>query len=112
MGDCGRYRSTASCEEDSVTAGPRLWKAYGVAAATGAMLLTRQLLDRAWRLATGNDPPKNPEHPDVTMAEALAWAAASGVAVGVARMLATRKAANYWRRSTGELPPGMLDIVI
>jgi Protein of unknown function (DUF4235) len=47
---------------------------------------------------------------DVTMAEALAWAVASGVAVGVARMLAARKAADYWRRSTGSLPPGLEEV--
>jgi hypothetical protein len=27
--------------------------------------------------------------------------------MGLARLLATRKAAAYWRRSTGHLPPGM-----
>ena len=90
----------------------RLWKVYGMVAASGAMLVTRQLLDRTWRLATGKPPPSNPEHPDVTMAEALAWASLSGVAAGIARMLAARQAANYWRRSTGELPPGLEDISI
>jgi hypothetical protein len=34
------------------------------------------------------------------------------VAVGVARMLATRQAANYWRRSTGKLPPGMDEVTV
>lgn len=95
-----------------MASGSRLWKVYGMVAAAGAMLVTRQLLDRTWRLATGNPPPSNPEHPDVTMAEALAWASLSGVAAGIARMLAARQAANYWRRSTGELPPGMEDISI
>lgn len=95
-----------------MAAGSRMWKLYGVLAATAATLAARQLMDRTWRLATGNPPPSNPEHPDVTMAEAVAWAAVSGVAVGVARMLATRKAANYWRRSTGDLPPGMEEVTI
>ena len=89
----------------------RLWKVYGMVAAAAAMVVTRQVLDKTWRVATGKPPPANPEHPDVTVAEALAWAALSGVAVGVARMLATRQAAAYWRRSTGQLPPGMEDIV-
>jgi hypothetical protein len=35
---------------------------------------------------------------------------ASGAAIGVARLLATRKAAEYWRRSTGNLPPGMDEV--
>ena len=90
----------------------RLWKMYGVAAAAAATVAVRQLLDRTWRLATGKTPPSNPEHPDTTVAEALAWAAASGVAVGIARMLAARKAAHYWRRSTGQLPPGMEEVKV
>jgi hypothetical protein len=31
----------------------------------------------------------------------------SGVAIGVARVFAMRKAAETWRRSTGSLPPGL-----
>jgi hypothetical protein len=31
----------------------------------------------------------------------------SGAAMGLARMLAARKAADYYRRSTGHLPPGV-----
>ena len=90
----------------------RLWRVYGVAATAAATIAVRQVLHRTWRLATGKTPPSNPEHPDTTLAEALAWAAASGVAVGIARMLATRKAAHYWRRSTGELPPGMEEVQV
>jgi hypothetical protein len=93
-------------------AGSRLWKVYGMAAAAAAMVVTRQVLDRGWRLATGKTPPTNPEHPDVTLAEAMAWAIASGMAVGVARMLAARQAAHYWRRSTGQLPPGMDELKV
>ena len=94
-----------------MAASSRLWKVYGMVAAAAAMVVTRQVLDKTWRAATGKPPPTNPEHPDVTVAEALAWAALSGVAVGVARMLAARQAAHYWRRSTGNLPPGMEDVV-
>ena len=31
----------------------------------------------------------------------------SGVAIGVARMLAQRKAASYYAKSTGHLPPDL-----
>src|SRR6188472_3557134 len=98
--------SGQSREEDAV-AGSKLWQVFGTAAAIGATIVARKLVDRSWHVATGNTPPKNPESPDVTMAEALAWAVASGVAVGVARMLATRKAAEYYRRSTGHLPSNL-----
>ena len=39
--------------------------------------------------------------------EAIAFAVVSGAAMGLARMLATRKAAGYYQQSTGHLPPGM-----
>ena len=39
--------------------------------------------------------------------KSLAWATASGTLVAVARMLATRRAANYYAKSTGHLPPGV-----
>jgi len=35
----------------------------------------------------------------------VAWAAASGTFVALAKMLAQRRAAGYYVKSTGELPP-------
>jgi hypothetical protein len=46
------------------------------------------------------------------MAEAATWAVASGVAVGLARMFASRAAADYYRRSTGHLPANLEDVEI
>jgi hypothetical protein len=57
-------------------------------------------------------PPVNAAHPDVSVAEAVAWATASGIAVGLARMLASRKAADYYRRSTGHLPANLEDVTV
>ncbi len=90
--------------------GSKLWKVYGVASAVLATMLVRRALDVSWRIGTGRKPPTNPEHPDVDWFEAVAFAVASGAAVGLARMLASRKAADYWRRSTGELPPNLRDV--
>jgi hypothetical protein len=42
--------------------------------------------------------------------EALVWAMASGAAIGVARMLATRVAASTYRITTGHLPPGLEEV--
>ena len=39
------------------------------------------------------------------MWEAVAWASVSGTFVALARMLATRRAARYYEKSTGHLPP-------
>ena len=41
------------------------------------------------------------------MREAVAWAAVSGALIGLARMFAARRAAGYYAKSTGHLPPGL-----
>ncbi len=68
-------------------------------------LVAKKGLNTSWRAATGKNPPANPADPDVSLAEAVMWAALSGTLIGVARMLATRRAAHYYARSTGHLPP-------
>jgi hypothetical protein len=83
------------------------WRILGGLSAVLAGVAARKVLVKSWRLATGNDPPANPEAPDTSWQEAVGWAVVSGAAMGVARLLATRKAAAYYRRSTGHLPPGM-----
>jgi hypothetical protein len=88
-----------------------VWKIMVTLCAILAATLARRVIETTWTTATGKQPPANPHSPDTTMAEAVGWAVASGAAVGVARLLATRKAADYWRRSTGNLPPGMEEVL-
>ena len=83
----------------------KVWSVFSLVSALGAAALAKKGLDQAWRVATGKKPPENPADPDVELREAVAWAIASGVAVGMARMLAQRRAASYYARSTGHLPP-------
>lgn len=85
----------------------KTWKVFGTLSAVAAGIATKKLLDFAWKAATGHPPPENPEHPDVQWYEAVSFAVASGAAVGLARMLTARKAADYYRRSTGHLPAGL-----
>ena len=93
-----------------MASGSKAWTVMGLVATLGATMVARKAMTATWKLSTGKQPPSNPEHPDVSMGEAAAWAVASGVAVGLARMLATRKAADYYRKSTGHLPPGMEEV--
>jgi hypothetical protein len=93
-----------------MASGSKLWSVYGLAATAVAGIVARKVLNASWKVSTGKTPPKNPEHPDVSMAEAVAWATLSGVAVGLARMLASRKAAEYYRKSTGHLPKNLQDV--
>jgi hypothetical protein len=83
----------------------KMWSVFSLAAALGAAAVTRKLVDAAWRAATGKHPPDNPADPDVAVGEAVVWAVVTGAFVAVARMLAQRRAADYYRRSAGKLPP-------
>ncbi|MGH3342881.1 MAG: DUF4235 domain-containing protein [Carbonactinosporaceae bacterium] len=83
------------------------WKVLATGSTVLAAFAARKVITTAWKATTGHEPPANPESRETTWGEALAWAMASGAVVGVARMLAARKAADYWERATGELPPGL-----
>ena len=83
----------------------KFYSAFSLAAALGAAAVAKKGLNASWRAATGKNPPANPADPDVKTSEAILWAAVSGTLIAVARMLATRRAANYYAKSTGHLPP-------
>ena len=95
-----------------MASGSKAWSVFGLAATIGAGVAARKVLNLSWKAATGKTPPQNPEHPDVSIQEAIAWAVLSGVAVGLARMLASRRAAEYYRKSTGHLPRNLQDIKV
>lgn len=82
----------------------KMWSVFSLAAALGAAAVAKKGLNATWKAATGKNPPANPADPDVDLWEAVLWATVSGTLVALARMLATRRAANYYLKSTGELP--------
>jgi len=65
-------------------------RAVATIAALGAAFITRKVVTTTWTKLTGKEPPENPEDPEVGWAEAVGWAAMMGVAVSIARLLATR----------------------
>lgn len=85
----------------------KLWSVFSLVAALGAAAIAKKGINTSWKAATGKNPPANPADPDVDIWEAVAWATVSGTLVQLARMLATRRAANYYAKSTGHLPPGL-----
>ena len=82
----------------------KTWQAFSLGSALLGASAAKKGLTKFWRSATGKNPPANPADPDVAVKEAVAWAAVSGVAVGLARMFAARRAADYYIRSTGKIP--------
>ncbi len=84
-----------------------LWRALSAVAVVVATVAVQQALVVAWRMATGRKPPEVPEDPDSTWGRPLAWAMASGAAVGGARLVVLRLAAAYYRKNTGRLPKSL-----
>jgi hypothetical protein len=83
----------------------KVWTVMSLVAALLGATIARKSITKAWQAATGKNPPANPADPDVDLWEAVLWAVASGTAVQLARMLMARKAADYYAKSTGHLPP-------
>jgi Protein of unknown function (DUF4235) len=81
------------------------WKAgtVGLGALTG--LLTQRVLEVIWKAVRGSTPPKVAADRRSSWADALSWAVATGVGVGVARLLAVRSAAALWEAAVHEPPP-------
>ncbi|GAB3673086.1 DUF4235 domain-containing protein [Angustibacter aerolatus] len=90
--------------------GSFVWKLLGTGGAIAAGIGARKVLNTGWEKATGNPPPVNPASPNVQVLEAVAWAAVSGAIIQLARMAWTRKAAEYYRHSSGHLPPDMEEV--
>ncbi|MCK9878062.1 DUF4235 domain-containing protein [Frankia sp. AgPm24] len=84
------------------------WKVVGGAATALAGTAASRGVTLAYKKVRRSDPPVNPADPDTALAEAILWAAISGLAIGLGRLAAERAAARGWARATGSAPPGML----
>ena len=82
-----------------------MWSMMSKMSALGAAAVAHKALDAGWRYSTRGKPPANPENPNVSLREAVTWTAATGAGVALARMYAQRRAAAYYVKSVGDLPP-------
>ena len=78
------------------------WKVMGTGGAILAGIIATKVIDAIWARA-GQDE-INPKNPHAPLAKAVAYAAITGLAVGAARTIATRKAAAFYEKSSGHLP--------
>lgn len=92
---------------DEVMDDERVWNIVALGSAALAAIAIRSLLKTGWEVVRHEEPPVNPAARSVDWGEALAWTVASGVAVGVARMLAQRGAAAGWKKVKGHYPRGL-----
>lgn len=86
---------------------PRAWKILSRVTEKASGTAGHKLVDASWRAATGKQPPAAPESPEIPLRESVAWTVLSTAGVAVVKTLATRRAAAYFERSTGDLPPAL-----
>jgi hypothetical protein len=82
-------------------------KVVGIATGVVVRKVSDKALTAVWKKTKRTDPPADPAAPGTPWSEALSWAAASGVAMAVARMLATRGTATAKMKITGKTPEGL-----
>ncbi|MEO5983112.1 MAG: DUF4235 domain-containing protein [Pedococcus sp.] len=78
----------------------------GTGSAVLAGIVANKLVTAIWK-KTGKDSTLDPRDPRTPLRDAVAFAALTGLAVGAARVLMTRKAAQYYAKSSGHLPQAM-----
>lgn len=83
----------------------KVWSAMALVSGLGAARVTNLVLAKTWKAGTRRNPPANPADPDVELWEAVVWSAITGAVVSLMRMYAQRRAATYYVKSTGQLPP-------
>lgn len=84
-----------------------MWKIYAGAIGAVTTIVAQKLVTKAWEATTGDTPP-DPNDPDTPVTQALIWAAASGLGVGVAQIMMNRFVANRWMRNFNHKSPGGL----
>lgn len=87
----------------------RLWKAVSTITGMLGGLLARRLIKTAYgaiRKDAAPDTPFDPTNARFSWPDALLWAAAAGIGLGIAKVLSARVAALGWEAATGTLPPG------
>lgn len=88
-----------------------LYKLLGILGGVVAAKMARVVVEKIWAAThDGAEPPRNPAVPGTGWNDAVMWAVASGIAAGIARLLATKGAASVWAKGTGHLPPGLEEV--
>ena len=79
----------------------------GIATGVAVKKASDALISRLWCKTRRNEPPADPSAPGTPWGDAIAWAVASGIAVAVGRLVATRGTARAVAKVTGRVPEGM-----
>jgi hypothetical protein len=86
--------------------GTLVWRLMGTGSALLAGAIANKIVGEVWKRA-GRQAVLDPRDPRTPIGDAVAFAALTGLAFGAARVIVTRRAAQYYAKSTGHLPKPM-----
>ncbi len=89
--------------------GGLVWKAITITSTIVATKLATNVASKGWKLATGRTVPVRGDYEKERTRDVIAYTALSGMIMAGAKVAAERKAAEYYRQSTGHLPKALLD---
>jgi Protein of unknown function (DUF4235) len=90
----------------------RMWKLLSAGVGMLCGLLARKLMRAGYQLVrrdAATPSPFDPTKAGFSWPDALLWAAAAGVGLGIARVVSARIATVSWEAATGTLPPGVIE---
>ncbi len=84
-----------------------MWKVYAGALGAVTTIVAQKVVTQVWVASTGDTPP-DPNDPDTPLTQALVWAVASGLGVGIAQLTMNRFVQRRWVRNFNHASPGKL----
>jgi hypothetical protein len=85
------------------------WKIVSVGTGVLAGMLAKKLMRTIYQAVRKDTSPTSPfdsANARFSLSGALLWAAAAGIALGIAKIVSARIATFGWEAATGTLPPG------
>jgi len=90
----------------------RMWKLVSTGIGLLGGLLARKLMRagyQAFRKDSAVASPFDPTNARFSWPDAVLWAAAAGIGLGIAKVVSARIAVIGWETATGTLPPGVVE---
>ncbi len=84
-----------------------IWNIYSGVLGAAATFIAQKIITKAWEASTGEEPP-DPNDPETPAFQAIIWAIASGVGVGVTQIMMNRFVQRRWASDFGHMGPGRL----
>ncbi len=84
-----------------------MWKVYAGMIGAVTTIAAQKLVTRVWEASTGDTPP-DANDPETPITQALIWAIASGLGVGISQLMVNRLLQNRWQHNFEHAAPGKL----